>query len=347
MKVLFLVPQRYSLFNAFRNVFLSRGCEVHAIDFFQHVKKWEKSLNVQIFRLPDKARVEWEKYYFGRINAFYTETYKRIQPDLVFVYNNEMLLPETLDFFKKKSKVAFFMGDHPFYTPTNRYYLALLTRADAIFAPDTFWIEQLSKMGVKNAHFLHSGIPEDQYFQQELPSGEYEALKSEVLYVGVNYTDSWGYKKAQFLNSFTAFDLRIHGNKHWKRWFPFFPELKRFFHEREGYYPVEQMNKMYNAAKIIPIDGNPGLLRGVHLRMFEALGAGALPMLEWQEDLTLMFGKGVDLPAVRSYDEIPEMAAYYLGNEKERLATVERMRQIAREKFSVEKIADIIFDAIK
>lgn len=346
MKTLLFVPKRYSLFDVFKDIFTSQGSEVYTVDYYQFVKKWETKLNAQIFRFPDKYRLKWESYYFERINAYYIEEYNKVKPDIVFVYNNEMILPETMHYFKKKSKVAFFLGDHPFYTPTSRYDLPLLFAADAIFSPDTFWISQLAKMGLKNLHFFNTGIPEDLYFEKELTQEELDQWKRDILYVGLNYTGSWGYKKARFMSHLTEFDLRIYGNKHWKRWFPFFPALEKCFVERDGYIPVEQMNTMFNAAKIIPIDGNPGLQHGLHIRMFEALGAGALPLLEWQNDLTEIFGEGADLPAAKSYDEIKEIAAYYLNNEAARREKVRWMKQIVLERFSIVNNANLIFEAL-
>lgn len=346
MKALLFVPRRYSLFSIFREAFANQGMEVHTIDFYEQVKNWEKQFNVQVFRLPDRLRRQWERYYFGKINKYYLEEYDRIQPGIVFIYNNEMILPDTLAHFRRKSKVAFFMGDHPFYTPTNRHYIGLLFQADAVFAPDTFWISQLSKMGLKNIHYLNPGIPERDYFPAGLTEEEREAYRSEVLYIGMNYPNSWGYRKAKFINEFADFGLQIHGNRHWKRFFPLFPKLERCFQERKGYIPVETVNKMYNATRIVPIDGNPGLMHGVHLRMFEALGAGALPLLEWQEDLRLIFGEGAELPAVRSYEEIPEMAAFYLNNEGARQEKVAWMKKVAAEKYSAENLEKTIFGAL-
>lgn len=346
MKALLFIPRRYSFFSLFRQVFANRGMEVHTIDFYDYAKNWEKQFNVQVFRLPDKLRLQWERYYFRKINWHYVKEYERIKPEIVFIYNSEMILPDTLAHFRKKSRIAFFMGDNPFYSPSNRYYISLLCNADAVFAPDTFWISQLSKMGVENIHYLNTGIPEDQYFPIELPGEEREKHESEVLYIGMNYTNSWGYRKAKFLNEFTHFNLQIHGNKHWKRWFSFFPDLENCFRERAGYFPVEKVNKMYNTTRIIPIDGNPGLLHGVHLRMFEALGAGALPLLEWQEDLKHIFGEQENLPAVKSYREIREMASFYLNDEAARLEKVAWMRQTVAKKYSAENLEKIIFSAL-
>ena len=346
-KVLFFVPKRYSLFQIFRDVFASRGCEIREVDHFDIISIGMRRLNAQMFRLPSRLRRRWEGYYSQKINAYYLDEYERFRPDLVFVYNSEMILPETLARFRQKSKVAFFMGDHPFYTPTNRYYLSLLFNADALFVPDTFWMAQLAKMGADNMHYLPPCLPTKVYHPVALSESERAAYQTEVLYVGMNYVDSWGYKKAKFMDNFCGFDLQIHGNKHWRKWFDFFPRLAEHFQEQTSLYPIEEMNKRYNATKIVPVDGNPGLLHGIHLRMYEALAAGALPLLEWQGDLPLLFGADIELPAVKDYRAIPEMASYYLRHEAERKALVERMRDAVQSRFSSERIADIIFEALQ
>lgn len=348
MKVLLFIPQRYGFFHSFKETFEHLGAEVHAVDYYHVVKAWEKKINVQIFRLPNKYRLKWEAYYFKKINEYYLEEYKRLRPDVVYIYNNELLLPDTLAYFKKNgTKIGFFLGDSPFYTPTNRHYLQLLDYADAIFTTDSFWIHQFSKMGLKNLHLTYPSVPSHQHFPTKLSKERYEELKTDVLYIGMSYTDSWGYKKAKFLNEFTDFDLHIHGNDDWERWFPNFPKLKNHYVERQGYISTEKMNEMYNATKIIPIDGNPGLLHAAHWRLMEVLGSGTLPLMEWQNGLKEIFPEGADLPAVHSYDEIKEMTRYYLNNEAQRVEKVEWMRNIVLEKYSIENNASLLSDALQ
>jgi spore maturation protein CgeB len=342
MKVLLLVPKRYGFFHSFRETFAHLGAEVFPVDYYQAIKPWENSINTQIFRFPDRVRKKWESHYFEKINRHYLAEFERVKPDLVFVYNNEMLLPDTVQHFKKTAKLAFFLGDSPFYTPTNRYYLSLLFYADAIYTTDTFWIYQLKKMGMKNLHHLYPSIPSHQHFEKTLTPELKTELQADVLYIGMCYTDSWGYKKARFLNHFTGFDLQIHGNDDWKRWFRFFPDLEPHFRERQGYISVERMNDMYNASKIIPIDGNPGLLNALHWRLLEVLGSGALPLLEWQHDLAEIFPAGSELPAVQSYDEIREMTRWYLDNDSKRVEKVRWMKDTLNQKFSIENNAGLI-----
>jgi hypothetical protein len=348
MKTLLLVPKRYSLNHTFSEFFGLLGAEIHTVELSDATKKWESLLHSQIFRTPEKWRLKWENYYFKKVNAHYLERFRQIKPDVVFVYNSELLLPETVEEFKRRgAKISFFLGDSPFYTHINRYFLPLLFMSDATFVPDSFWIHQLKKTGVKNLHFFQTEIPHTDYYPKQLAPETYAALKSEVLYIGMCYTDSWGYKKARFLSHFTGFDLNIHGNRHWKRWFSFFPELAACFHERDAYIPVERMNDMYNATKIIPVDGNPGLLHGPHLRIWEALGAGALPLMEWQHDLVEIFGENADIPAVKTYDEIGEIAAYYLHHEEARQEKIAWMKSVISRKYSRRNCADQIAEALR
>ena len=347
MKVLLLVPKRYSIYQSFVDIFGLMNAEISNIDYFSIVSKLEKRIHAQTYRMPDKWRLKWESHYFKKINEYYIQEFNRIKPDVTFIYNDEMLLPETVQHFKQKgSKIAFFLGDNPLYTHSNRYFIALLFLADAAFAPDSFWVYQIQKMGVKNIYYCQTDVPQNEYFIKKLDHETYEVLKSEVLYVGMSYPNSWGYKKARFLNEFTGYDLKIYGDKHWKKFFRFFPKLEQHFTERTGYISLERMNDMYNATKIIPVDANPGLLNGLHVRMWEALGAGALPILEWQHDLIEIFGEHADLPAVKSFAEIPEMTRFYLENEEERTEKVNWMVRTIHEKYSNEKVMELIKDTL-
>ncbi len=348
MKTLLLVPKRYSLHRTFTEIFEILGSEVFTVELSEVTTKWEAFAHSQVFRAPEKWRLKWENYYFRKVNDYYLERFRQIKPDVVFVYNSELLLHETVEEFKRRgAKVAFFLGDSPLYTHINRYFLSLLYLSDATFVPDSFWISQLEKTGMKNLHFFQTDIPDNEYYPKKLAPKTYASLKSEVLYVGMCYTDSWGYKKARFLNHFTEFDLQIHGNRHWKRWFSFFPELETHFHERTGYIPVERMNDMYNATKIVPVDGNPGLLNGPHLRIWEALGSGALPVMEWQEDFSEIFGKDADIPAAATYDELAEIAGYYLQHDREREEKVAWMRRVISGKYAPHQNADQIAEALR
>jgi spore maturation protein CgeB len=320
------------------------GAEIQTIDYHHLVQGWQEKVNTQMYRLPDKWRLQWESYYFKRINAFYLEEYKRLKPDLVFIYNSELILPDTLIEFKKGgSKVAFFLGDCPYYTPASRHFLPLLFHADAIYTYDSFWVDAMKKLGIRNIHYFYPNLPVNQHFVRQLSPERQKELQSEILYVGMCYKTSWGLKKAKFLSCFSAFDLQIHGDESWKRWFDYYPELKKCYRPRQGggHISVEHLNDMYNATKFAPVDANPGLLHAIHWRFAEALCSGTLPVLEWQKNVEEIFGNA-DVPAVRNFEEVPEIIRYYLNNESKRVEKVAWMRKVMEEKYSIPNNADFL-----
>jgi len=348
MKILLLMPNKYGIAQSLANILSLRGSECLDLDFRDYIKKWQLASNVQMFRFPDKVRILWESYYYTAINRWYKRQFSAHHPDLVFVYNNEMLLPDTLSWLKeKKVKVAFYLGDNPLYTLTSRHNLTVLEYADAVFVPDTFWQEQLKKIGLPSVFHLLLPLAEDLYFPvTNLGAIDHEQYKTEILYVGMSYNNSWGYKKARFLSYFSDYDLQIHGNKAWKRWFKHFPALRSHFVENKGLIPVERLNKMYNCTKIIPVDGNPGILHGIHLRAIEALSAGALPLMEWNADMDFIFEGITDLPAVKDYGIIPEMLGYYLNNDGKRRELVDRMTNSYRRRYSTEMVFNFIMEKL-
>ena len=175
-------------------------------------------------------------------------------------------------------------------------------------------------------------------------SGEKE---TEILYAGTSYKNSWGYRKAALMSSLSGFRTRIYGNDAWERWFPFFPELKPLF-RRSDYIPSEKLNRMFNRTKIIPVDGNPSIINGAHLRLLESLAAGALPLIEYRKDVVdeIFRDSGINLPVIRSYSEAAGVASYWLSNETERLETIGSMRAFLQEKYSAEKNAARISERI-
>jgi len=341
-------PQNNSIGKILADTLRSAGLSCAQISYTAALRQWEKRLEVQMFRLPDRVRSKWEAHYLGKINRWYLRQFAAHQPGLVFIYNNEMLLPETLRWLKERQvQIAFLLADNPLYTFTNRYNLTILEYADAIFVPDTFWQQQLKKMGLQPVHHFLLPLPDGYYPTEQITSEERRSFTADALYVGMGYKDAWGYKKARFLSYFADCKLRIFGNEAWERWFPFFPELRPCFIKRDTLIPTEQLNKMYNCAKIIPVDGNPGIMNGIHLRVLEALAAGTLPLMEWNADVDFIFEEVADLPVVKDYQGIPEMVRCYLADEAARKRKVEEMRACYARRYSQELAGRYLLDCLK
>ena len=57
------------------------------------------------------------------------------------------------------------MGDSPFYTPQNNYYLTCLSHADLILSPDSFWNQQLNTIGLNRTMYFIPGPDRRSYLK--------------------------------------------------------------------------------------------------------------------------------------------------------------------------------------
>jgi len=305
-------------------------------DFRFFIKNWQSTINTQIFRMPNKMREKWEEYYFPKINKKHIKVFDEYKPDVVFIYNNEALLPATITYFKRNNaKIIFFLGDSPYYTPTNKYYMHILSQADLIISPDSFWAEQLKLLGIQNVVVDFPGYDETPYRNISITDQDKEKYDFDILFVGTGYTDTWGYKRALFLNHFTPFNFKLFGGQHFKRWFPFFPELEKKFELKNGHIPLEEMVKMHKCAKLYPVDANPAILHGVHLRVFDTIAMGILPFVEYRKDMEQFF-KDVELPVIKNYKDIEKKVSRYLKNESLIERSLADLKKYCNEKYSGE-----------
>ena len=127
-------------------------------------------------------------------------------------------------------------------------------------------------------------------------------------------------------------DLKIYGTHQWRRWLSVFPELRKLFVLLSKPLGPEQVNNISNCCKLYPVDANPGLLHGLHARIFDCIGSGILPLVEYRKDLDRVF-KTMDIPRIYNYNEANELARYYLENENKREELLKQLRQYVSENF--------------
>jgi spore maturation protein CgeB len=70
-----------------------------------------------------------------------------------------------------------------------------------------------------------------------------------------------------------------------------------------------------------------------------------LPILEWQQNVVEIFGNA-DVPAVKNFEDAPEIVRYYLNHEDKRREKVEWMRNVMLEKYSIPNNADFISNTL-
>lgn len=333
-KILLLIPKQYTLAQTIQRGFIRTGYITHLFDYRDVINSKKLWLKSQMFRFPYRLRNIYETYFFSEINKKHIDIFDSENPDIVFIYNSEFLLPKTLEYFKQKSKIIFFLGDNPYYTPMNDYYLHLLFYANLIISPDSFWADQLKLLGIKNIVVDFPGYDETPYSNIIVSENDKRKYDYDILFIGTGYPDAWGYKRALFLNNFIKFNFKLYGGKHFIKWFKFFPELKKKFELKNGQISLEEVVKMHKCAKLYPVDANPAILNGVHLRVFDCIAMGVLPLVEYRKDHDLFF-KGINLPLIKNYQEIEELTRQFLNHNDLREKTLTELQEYCQKEFSV------------
>lgn len=326
MKALLIFPSSsYSIGQSVRFALEELGHETAIFDHQRIISPVKNKLNAQMFRLPYRIRRKWDRIYLKEINKKMIEVVYRDKPDLVMVYNDSLLLPETVEKIKEKSKVVFYLGDNPYYTFNKPFFLKVLMESDYVFVPDSMWAEQLKMLGIKNVYFELLGWDHRHFFPLEPSREQLDNFSSDLLFIGNTYVQNWGYKRTLFLSKFADFDLKIYGTKNWLRWFEYFSELRGKFILLDKPMGLEKVNLISNCCKLYPVDANPGLLHGLHARIFDCIGSGILPLVEYRKDLDRVF-PGEKIPVIREFGEARHLAEYYLEHDSERKELAVQLR---------------------
>jgi spore maturation protein CgeB len=336
MKCLFLAPLQYPFIHSIISGLEANGVELKSVDYQAFFSARANARYNNYTALPGKLRRYWEEPYQKKANAEYLRIFREFQPDLVFIYNNQLVRPDLLDEFRKKSKIAFMLGDNPLYTPTSIYNLHILFYADYVICPDSMWRDQLTQMGVKNAVFDCFGFNSAVYYPMAVSEADRAQYGSDLIYVGSASKTNWGYKRMLFLDLFKNLDFRAYISGSMERWYDMFPgaAAKIIPHNR---FDAGFNNLVYNCSKIAPVELVPSLFKGIHVRVFDILGSGVLPLCEYSADLDTVF-EGMEVPVVKNYPEAEEMARFWISNETKRIATVQAMRDRVLERYTPEMV---------
>ena len=311
MKVLLLFPGIYSVANTFMYGLRACGCSPKVFDYQSYIYAGIKRVHQYASKTPYMLRSRINEFYLDKVNQIHRRIYDGFLPDIVIVYNSEMLRRDTVLYFKKRAKVIFFMGDSPFFTPVNDEYLPCLREADLILSPDTYWIEQLSILGIDTCRFFLPGSnPKDH------SAGDGLAMSRKttgLVFFGQPYTGAWGYKRAMFLNAFARCDLKIYTNATISRWYREFPALEKCVCHTGARINSKQHNEILNSAWLYPVDANPGLINGVHIRIIDCISSGVIPIVEYRKDVEQVFN-GTGLPLLKCYSDAETVASELLQN---------------------------------
>lgn len=341
-RVLLIFPKMFTMVRAFEQGFLQNNCIVDSYDNSSYISNSQRKIYHNLHKLPSRVRARWQQRFLNLINKFQLEKFREFQPDIVVIYNGGMVMPETAALMKKEAKVCFYMGDSPFYPAREDSYLSCLMQADLILCPDSYWGKQLTGIGIDSIRSFLIACSTETNHVKEVSAQERERWRSDLVFVGRTSPSSRGFKGSLFLDQFTRYDFKIYTGKGITRWYEDFPGLKQRTVHPAKRLTDNELNTILNCCKLYPVDANPGLINGVHLRIFECIGSGILPLVEYRKDVKDIFGKQ-GLPIITNYKAAGEMAAYYLHHDQERMDILQGLRSFVAEKFSpAQSIANVL-----
>jgi hypothetical protein len=168
------------------------------------------------------------------------------------------------------------------------------------------------------------GLVPTVYEQIEPTADERKAYSHDISFIGLTYPNS-GVTNGCIISAISAgLTSECYGSSRaWQMWLPYFPELMPHFS------PIIRFNNrdmiaVSKCAKLTPVEMNPGILNGVHLRVFESVLMGVLPLVEKTQDCSLFF-PDPSLPLVENRRQARELAEHYLNHEEERVDLVARL----------------------
>lgn len=244
-----------------------------------------------------------DKEAFRRLNRaarqqVFTSSFDGFVPDTVFIMNGEMLLPETLDYFRGRARVALWCFDSVMHIPVIEGHI---DHVDRFYCYDRGDVEHYAAQG-KEALFLPQAADTSVYF----PTGD--AIKDiDILFVGDLYHSP---RRQRYIRGVIgAFpDKRIKVAGIYKPWYK--NPVKTLLRERRDIYTnrnvsPEEVNKLYNRARVVLNIHNEQQTDGANPKVFEICASGAYQICDANPYIRNLFPCG----EVGLYDTAEQMHA--------------------------------------
>lgn len=301
-KVLILGPSFFGYNYSIQRAFQAQGYHTSVIEYDEPVHPfnlknmiWHK-LFPRSKKLREKSRAAF--------NAFVLNAYETYQPDLVFIYNGDILEKETIRLFRKKSKVAVWMLDGVFRHPDS---IAIAPEVDVYFCFEQSDVDKLTPLGI-NACFLPQGYDPTVYFPMETEKD------IDILFVGALYQYPKRIRLLKLLVDAMGDDyiIRVYG-----KYKPFVKDpVKWLFRERRDIFlnknvPSEIVNSLYNRAKICINIHHEQSVNGANPKVFEICGSAAFQMVDYKQYIAEIFSRG-EVTLYTSDDDFIQKVRQYI-----------------------------------
>lgn len=282
-KALIIGPDFFGYNESIRRAFRKNGFEARVAAYDDPVHPFDVRN-----RVLHKLFPSWKHPYEKGQRLFAAEVKRRFddfRPDLVFIYNGDLLEKETIRYFRRRAKVAVWMLDGALLHPRS---LAIAPETDAYFCFERSDVGKLHEMGIGNARFLPQGYDPEIY--HPLPGTEKDI---DILFVGALYRYP---ERIRLLTALARrwagrYRIRIYG-----RYKPFEKNpVKWLLREQRSVFlnrnvPPAEVNRLYNRAKVCINIHHAQSADGANPKVFEICGAGAYQVVDANPFIEEIYG---------------------------------------------------------
>lgn len=292
--------------------------------FYDNPPHWSLTAAKVIERTPLKKQGQrLEAFYQRETSRRFLEKIKQYQPDFIFVIAGLRFSGEAVKKIREEHKIpiANFVVDDPAFC--GRTLLRDLAAYSEVFVIDKSWMPVLEFFNPGHIHYLpHAGDvlnfkPLGLAKEVDIAFGGTMALRMP--------NGPAGYLRAELLAALAGAGFKIRAYAGGIReTFREFPALKNIEYY-DGYKSHEELNRLYNQARIVLSIHSPQLKGGVSPRVFDAALSGAFQLVEYKPDMPELFSEGVK--CFKNKKELIELVRYYIEHDDER----ERLAKIAHQ----------------
>ena len=216
---------------------------------------------------------------------YFRSIFDNLVPDIVFILNGEILLGETLDYFRRSARVAVWCFDSVKHIPAVKDHI---DHADRFYCYDKGDIEYYAAQG-KQALFLPQAADTSVYHPLEGVEKDID-----ILFVGDLYHSP---RRQHYIHEVVkAFpDKKIKVVGIYKPWYK--NPVKALLRERRDVYTNHNVapgavNELYNRAKVVLNIHNEQQTDGANPKVFEICASGAYQVCDANPYLHNLFPNG-------------------------------------------------------
>lgn len=281
----------------------------------------------------------FKEQYRARNRLSRQEHYRRVfdaaAPDVVFILNGEILLADTLDYFRSRAKVALWCFDSVRHIPAVTGHIS---HVDRFYCYDRSDVEFYAQRG-ETAFFLPQAADTAIYHPIEGVTKDID-----ILFVGDLYHSPRRREYiSQVIGAFPDMKIKVAGI--YKPWYK--GPLKALLRERRDIYtnrniPPRRVNSLYNRSRVVLNIHNEQQSDGANPKVFEISCAGACQVCDANPYIRSLFPGG-EVGLYEGGEELIARIREALEGDRSQEAAAARQMVLAHHTFS-QRMATVIKD---